>query len=540
MKRTNILWIVALALGWLFDFLFWKHTQGINFAIYAVLVLGGGFLVLGLNGVRPSWKSLLLLVPILFFAAMTFIRLEPMSMFLSFAFTLGLMGLLAVSYLGGRWPWYSLSDYVINYVKLAGSMIARPFIFLTERKKQAEAGEKADAAPSSPFRASSRSGWKRFWAVFRGVLIAIPILVIFAALLSSADLVFAQRVQDFVTLFRLENLPEYIFRCIYILVGAYALAGAILHAAHKSQDEKLVGVDKPLVPQFLGFTEAAVVLGAVVALFALFAIVQFQYFFGGQTNIGVEGYTYSEYARRGFGELVAVAFFSLLLFLSLSAVVKRQNQAQRWAFSGLGIGMVALVGVMLFSAFQRLMLYEAAYGFSRLRAYTHIFMIWLGALLAVVVVLDILRKERTFALAALLASVGFAVTLMLLNVDGFIVRQNVARAAAGADLDVAYLASLSPDSVPALVNALQDGSLTPGTRDAVGAALACRVYYDGRQNLDTNWRSFTLSRWQADQSMGQAQVQEILNNYGVLDANYPTQVQTPLGKTYDCVNIGMN
>jgi len=524
MKRINILWVVALALGWLFDFLFWKHAQGINFAIYAGLCLGGGFLVLGLNGIKPSWKSLLLLIPILFFATMTFIRQEPMSIFLAFAFTLALMGMLAFTYLGGRWLWYSLSDYVVNYVKLTSSMIARPLIFLNESKKPAP----AEAA------AGTRPGWKRFWAIFRGVLIAIPIVAIFAALLSSADLVFAQRVQDFVKLFRLENFPEYIFRCIYILIGAYALTGTILHAAQKSQDEKLMGMDKPLVPQFLGFTEAAVVLGAVVVLFAVFVVIQFQYFFGGQSNIGVVGYTFSEYARRGFGELVTVAFFSLLLFLSLSAVVKRQNQTQRWVFSGLGIGMVALVGVMLYSAFQRLTLYESAYGFSRLRAYTHVFMIWLGVLLVVVVVLDILRKERTFALAALLASIGFAASLTLINVDGFIVRQNVARAAAGADLDVAYLASLSSDSVPALVESLQDGSLTPGTRDAVGAALACRLNAESGGNADTDWRGFTLSRWWANQAMGGAQVQEILKNYEILDDNWPVQMQTPMGEKYDC------
>ena len=524
MKRINILWIVALALGWLFDFLFWKHAQGINFAIYAGLCLGGGFLVLGLNGIKPSWKSLLLLIPILFFATMTFIRQEPMSIFLAFAFTLALMGMLAFTYLGGRWLWYSLSDYVVNYVKLTSSMIARPLIFLNESKKPAPVEAAAGARP----------GWKRFWAIFRGVLIAIPIVAIFAALLSSADLVFAQRVQDFVKLFRLENFPEYIFRCIYILIGAYALTGTILHAAQKSQDEKLMGMDKPLVPQFLGFTEAAVVLGAVVVLFAVFVVIQFQYFFGGQSNIGVVGYTFSEYARRGFGELVTVAFFSLLLFLSLSAVVKRQNQTQRWVFSGLGIGMVALVGVMLYSAFQRLTLYESAYGFSRLRAYTHVFMIWLGVLLVVVVVLDILRKERTFALAALLASIGFAASLTLINVDGFIVRQNVARAAAGADLDVATLASLSSDSVPALVESLQDGSLTPGTRDAVGAALACRLNAESGGNADTDWRGFTLSRWWANQAMGGAQVQEILKNYEILDDNWPVQMQTPMGEKYDC------
>ncbi len=237
---------------------------------------------------------------------------------------------------------------------------------------------------------------------------------------------------------------------------------------------------------------------------------------------------------------MTVAFFSLLLFLGLSAVVKRKDETQRWVFTGLGLGMVALVGVMLASAFQRLVLYEAAYGFSRLRTYTHIFLIWLGVLLAVVLVLDILRRERLFALSALLASIGFAVTLTLVNVDGFIVRQNVARAAAGETLDVAYLASLSPDSVPAQVNALLDGKLTPGTRDTVGASLACRIFAERSQNPDTNWRGFTLSRWAADQALGQTDVKAILSNYGILDNDYPVQVQTPLGDKFDCSGTGMD
>jgi hypothetical protein len=520
-KRTNVLWITGLVLGWFFDFLFWKAGQGVNFAISVVLCLAGGLLVLGLIGIKPSWKSTVLLVPILFFAAMSFIRLEPLSMFLSFALTLGSMSLLAIAFLGGRWPWYSLSDYVANFFKLVGSMIARPFMFRAERQKEAAAAS-TDGLPKAP-----RAGWKPFWAVVRGLAIALPIVVVFAALLSSADLIFAQRLQDFTKLFRLEKLPEYVFRLGYILVGAYALMGVFLHAAQKSQDEKLVGMEKPLIPPFLGFTEAAVVLGAVVLLFALFVGIQFRYFFGGQTNIGIQGYTYSGYARRGFGELVAVAFFSLLLFLGLSAIVKRQSPAQRWTFSGLGIGMVALVGVMLVSAFQRLLLYEAAYGFSRLRMYTHVFMVWLGLLLAVVVALEILRRERLFAMAALLASIGFAATLMLANVDGAIVRQNVARAG----LDVAYLASLSPDSVPALVADYNDASLPATTRDAVGAVLVCRKQNGSR--VDGDWRAFTLSRWQADRAM--EQVQDKLVEYKLLDSNWPVKILTPANVHYNCV-----
>ncbi len=98
--------------------------------------------------------------------------------------------------------------------------------------------------------------------------------------------------------------------------------------------------DKPRVPPFLGYTEAMIVLGSVTILFLAFVVIQFQYFFGGQSNISIEGYTFSEYARRGFGELVAVAFFSLLLLLGLGAITRRETENQRRVFSMLGAGLV--------------------------------------------------------------------------------------------------------------------------------------------------------------------------------------------------------
>jgi len=518
-KRPHILWLAAIFLGWAFDFLFWKHSPALAFAIYVVLCLAGGFIVLYIDGKKPSPKSLLLLLPILFFSAITFIRQEPFTVFLSVFLTLFWLAALALTYSGGRWLEYALSDYLGGFIRLAGSALSRPVGFISETRRQR-------AAAGTP------GGLRRVWPVLRGVLIALPTLVVFSALLSSADLVFAQRLDDFIQLFRLEKLSEYIFRAIYILLGAYLLAGIFLHAALKSQEENVTSPDKPLVPAFLGFTESTIVLGSVVALFAVFVGIQFQYFFGGQANINLEGYTYSEYARRGFGELVAVAFFSLLLFLGLSGITRRASPVQRWSFSGLGIALVVLVGVMLFSAFQRLALYEAAYGFSRLRAYTHFFMFWLGLLLAVVVVLDILRRTRLFANAALLAAIGFAVTLSLLNVDAFIVRQNVARAVEGEDLDVGYLATLSADSVPALVDLYQSPSLSDATQHAVGAALAC-IAADGQRTVSwEDWRSFHLADYWGGAAL--ESVQGELDGYAINDEVWPNIVTAPDGLKYSC------
>ena len=441
-----------------------------------------------------------------------------MTVVLSVVLIMFLMGVVAISFLGGRWPSYSLLDYLNGFLRLLGSMIARPLGFSTKvRKEQAEGGERSAS---------------QIWPVVRGILIALPIVAIFAALLGSADLVFGQRLEEFIELFNLENLPEYIFRLVYILMFAYAIAGVFLHAASQSKNDKLVGEGKSVVPSFLGFTEAAIVLGSVAVLFAAFVFIQFQYFFGGQTNIQIDGYTFSEYARRGFGELVTVAFFSLLLILSASGVTRRETEIQRRVFSGLGIGIVTLVLVMLVSAFQRLVLYETAYGFSRLRTYTHVFMLWLALLLVAVVVLEILHRERAFALAAVIASLGFVLSLGIMNVDGFIVQQNVARAVQGEEFDVSYLADLSSDAVPALAATYQTQPLSASIKEGVGAALACYSTDHNRNDDPLSWQSFHLSRANAARIL--ASLESDLESYQVDDEDWSYSVITPSGEEHRC------
>ncbi|MBI1855345.1 MAG: hypothetical protein HYR93_05715, partial [Chloroflexi bacterium] len=179
-KNPNLLWITAIALGWLFDFLFWKERPGINFAIFIVLCLIGGFFILRKDEKHAARGTLWLIPLILFFAAITFIRAEPMTVVLSVVLTLFLMGVTAITFLGGRWIWYSLADYFFGFLKLIGSMIARPLLFSTEVKRE-EIENKAAAKKIN------------LWPVLRGIVIALPVVAIFAALLSSADVVFGNQ-----------------------------------------------------------------------------------------------------------------------------------------------------------------------------------------------------------------------------------------------------------------------------------------------------------------------------------------------------------
>ena len=527
-QNPNKLWIPVFVLGLFFDFLFWKRAPGINFAIFATTCVAVTFYLLLSDGLRPNRASLILIPLFGFFAAVTFIRAEPMTEFLTITFTLLTMTILTVTYLGGRWYLYTLGDYISKFLQLVISMLARPVLFLGNvRKAQAEAGVEQPK--------------RNIWPVMRGILIALPIIAIFASLLSSADAIFSQRLTDLLNWFNLENLPEFIFRLIYISVIGYALAGVVLHASTESTDQKLASENKPLIPPFLGYIESTIVLGSVVALFAAFVVIQFQYFFGGQSNINIEGYTYSEYARRGFGELVTVAFFSLLMLLTLTAVTKRETETQRKIYSGLGVALVALLLIILFSAFKRLGLYEAAYGFSRLRTYTHVFLIWIGLLLIVTIALEILHKERIFTFAALIASFGFAISLPLLNVDSFIVEKNIQREIASSDameLDAQYFLTLSDDAVPPLVKAFQDPTLPDSVREQIGSSLACINYNKSINNRDTSWPSFHFSHANADRAL--ASISRDLNKYVMSNDNYSIVFTSPSGMDFSCSEYYMD
>ena len=478
LKRPNNFILTAILTAWSFDFLFWGKLPGISFPIFVFIVLAVGLYLARKEELEPAKSTLWLIPPISFFAIMTIVRMEPMTRFLNFAATLFLMGVLARSFLGGKWWLYSFKDYFVGVFNLGIDALFKQLGVLTDkanRRKEPE-GKK----PRS----------RRIFAVVRGLLLALPIVLILASLLANADPIFEKNVSKFLEIFEIENLGEYIFRGIYILILAHLLMGIYLHAFYKNHDEKITAEETSEKTRILGFTEASIVLGSVNLLFLAFVFIQFQYFFGGQSNVAIGGYTYSEYARRGFSELVTVAFISLLLFLLFSTITIRETQNESKVFSGLGILLVSLVTVILVSSFQRLQLYESAYGFTRLRTYTHIFIICLGLLLLAVVILEMTKHQRHFTFAFLIAGLFFIAFLNFLNVDGFITQQNSARIKKGSDLDVGYLASLSTDVVPVLADLFNAGKHT----EAVAGSLACHAIINREyEEADQTWQSFHLS-----------------------------------------------
>jgi hypothetical protein len=518
-KQPNRLWLLVLALGLVFDFLFRNHPIGVNYAVFSMLCLMGGLYFLFSEGYRPLLNSLWLLIPFIFFVVITFLRQEPLTSFLAYRFTLFTIGVFVSTYLGGRWFQYSLTDYVGKFFQLIGSMftLQKRFVLQISQEQENISGARKELPLA---------------AILRGVLIALPIVVVFAMLLASADAVFNQKIVDFFDLFDSDKIIEYIFRFFIILVCAYLLSGIFLHALSQSKDEKLASETSGSSKQILGFTEASIVLGSITLLFLMFVIIQFQYFFGGESNIGVAGYTYSQYARRGFSELVSVAFFSLLLIMGLGTITKRQKEIEQKVYSWLSIAIVLQVLVILMSAYQRLALAIDWHGFSRLRLYPQVFLIWVGILFIAIVVLEIFHQERYFAFAFVLASLGFAISLTLFNVDAATVKRNISRVSLGKYLNVGHLSSLSTDAIPALVEAYQSQNISETTREGIGAILACYLSENESIEKSDDWRSFNYSYWKASQLL--AEMKPFLTTYRVSGSGSSLRVRTPGNVLYEC------
>jgi hypothetical protein len=469
---------LGLGVGIAVEILFYGHPLGISVLLWAALCTAALLLAARLYGVRPARSSAWLAAPILFFAVMPFLRLEGLSALLSLAAVVGLLLLWVRTFRTGDLPGFGWTDFALAWLMVSLEGWAAPWATLGAAQRRL---------------LGDRQGRGQAMAIVRGLLLAFPILVLLIALLSGADIVFADRVQQALRWFDLERIVDWIGRGTLIALSGLFSLGCLVLAVRPPDYRRRAGTVEPLVQPFLGFPEAVIVLAGVNLVFALFVGIQFTYLFGGQGNIHAAGYTYAEYARRGFGELVAVAVISLGLILALGTWARRKSRPQRGWFNGLSALLVGQMGVVLASALLRLLLYEGAYGFTRLRTYTHLAIFWMAGLFAAFLVLLLLHRLDRFALVAAAAALGFTASLNLMNVDAFIVQRNIGRLEQGGELDLTYLLQLTEDAVPALAELARSGPVE--VRQALAPELACWLAQAGQR--DDSWPSTHRSRLRA-------------------------------------------
>ena len=323
-------------------------------------------------------------------------------------------------------------------------------------------------------------------AVALGGTVAFPLLVVFGALFSSADVVFHDVVADLLKIDFGSVMGHIALFGIFAGLSAGYLRGAMLRPtpSHSPADR-----DAKLA---LGIIPVATALGLVDLLFLVFVVIQLRYLFGGADLVATAtDLTYAEYARQGFFELVTASGLVLPVLAGADWLVRNDSREHRRTFRQLAIVLLLLLAVVMASALERMRLYVGAFGLSEIRVYATAFMLYLAGVFAWFAWTTLRGQRRRFAFGALIQ--GFVVLggLHLLNPDAFIVRTNLARPPAERPFDGWYTASLSADAVPLLLDALP--RLDERAQCSVAAGLL-----EQRSRLERDdWRNWNFARSRA-------------------------------------------
>lgn len=323
--------------------------------------------------------------------------------------------------------------------------------------------------------------------IIKGLLISLPILFIVIMLLTSADMVFNYYLCNISKLFENINLGKFIKHIFIIIISALYIFCYLWSFKYPYENINLKSKNK----KYLSIITTLTVIILVNVVYLLFSIIQFSYLYGGNNHLLPDGFTYAEYARKGFFELVFVALINFILILS---TLKHSKDSTKKFHTLLNISLSLLVFFtfnMLFSAHYKLSLYENTYGFTYLRIFVHIFMILLFTMF-IITLFGIWNKKINISKSCLIISAIMYVFLNYINVDVLIAKKNIERYENTGKIDINYLCTLSYDAAPEILKLKHNNNTEISLR--VEQYISDKKSYF---NTKKSWGEFNISEYRA-------------------------------------------
>lgn len=491
-ERKVRLWYAAMALvmAIVYDVFFWKNLLGLNFLLFILVYVAGFLLLVTITNQLRQKMALLLLIPI---------------------FLLGFTTLL-----------YS-NEFVQNWVPLIVAVFL--FFFSILVTVQNPAKHLLVLRHLNIFRSIEVPFFK--WGLFfkdifvwktddkkqvhqkvlLGILIAIPLLLIFGSLLAKADAIFAETLKRFfdIDVELVWRIIRTIILTLLITAFFYTLVGEEHILTYK--EIKAYKID-PII--------LTVIFCLVNVLFLLFVAIQFRYLFGTSTFVLENGMTFAEYARSGFFELVWVMVLSgILLIISYRSSSHHGASAFLKVLKTL---LIAEVAVMAISALKRMNLYQAEFGYTILRLYVEWFIYFTIVIFGITALSMLFNwKFRYFFFSSVLLGAAALVVISFVNVDYLIAKVNVDRHLVGKkELDITYLSKLSIDTLPAFEQFMTLDQLAKMPYSERDAFLDLYGKYMQIRKDDISWLEWHMGRKKI---------------YDTIDLGFPPEQKTQLDTT---------
>ena len=323
---------------------------------------------------------------------------------------------------------------------------------------------------------------------------ALALLAVLVPVLASADALFAAATADLRAF-----VKEHFTSTLWKLIWALILAPFVFSLLYFLRRPTPLSPSRERPERTVDGLAFAVMLAAIVVLYALFLAVQSAGLFGGEAYLASRGLSYAQWARSGFFQMVGVTVVNLTILL-LALTVSRRDGRCFTAVRLLGAVLTAESFLLLASAAWRMTLYVEAYGLSFKRGMTY----WgmgMMALFFLAAAVKLARPDFGFFRAAAPVALAGWLLINCVPMDYLVAKDQVDRYLSGQSesIDVEYLLySLSCDTLSQL--------------DRLDGGLICRAWTDwgdssGQVRLSTlleerrlearkdcaDWRSWNLS-----------------------------------------------
>ena len=321
--------------------------------------------------------------------------------------------------------------------------------------------------------------------ILKGIAVTAPCLFFLIIMLSSADTVFFRGASNFfdgiLHLLEMEMILKVINGGA---VGLY-LFGLMYIAYTPPQNEEQQPAAKTSDAD-LAILNALLI--SILAVYTLFVFIQFRYLFAGaQLPYGL---SYSEYARKGFFELLFLSGLNIILILIAVNLTRLKEGLWPKITRYLSHYLCLVTIILLASSFYRLWLYSADAGLTRLRLLVFGFLIFEAIGL---VITFFYIKKPDFNIVAVYLSIGLVYYLMLniVPIDTLIAKNQVDRYFADQKQGIGYIMTLSPDAAPQIARLLDSEKVDKHTRQMA------RMYFsdlNARYPVgERGWQGFNLS-----------------------------------------------
>ncbi|WMJ22401.1 DUF4173 domain-containing protein [Paludicola sp. MB14-C6] len=309
-------------------------------------------------------------------------------------------------------------------------------------------------APKAMFSNSKSKKNGKLKLILLGLIIALPITLVIGGLLLAADSLF-ENMMSFALKDISSSVVTFIMQVILGIPVALYLFGLLFSNARKKHQQYIPDESKAKVTKSMRVVPSTILYTAVTpicVLYALFFIAQAGYFLSAFQSYLPEGFSYAEYARRGFFELCVVAILNLFILILLNGLCKWKTEKKPNGLKAYTIILSVFTLMLITTALSKMILYINAYGFTLLRVYTSWFMILLGVIFIIILLKAVFDKINVVKQSVIAFLILFTI-LSFSNIDGLIAKYNVEWFETGKieEMDISMLYQLSDSAVPYVI-----------------------------------------------------------------------------------------